>query len=154
MKQCITCHRLLPHTAFGKNKRNPDGLSAECKLDLQARQRRNRQRLADRPEIITPATERCQKCGETKSSSEFYANSRRTCGLDQYCKRCSADRATYYRHRYLDEDAVRFKLQIMASQARTRAKRDDLPYAIQCWNGCTRIFHSEEYSAVLSDTGD
>ena len=130
MKQCITCHRLLPYTAFSKHKNRPDGLNAECKTCQQARQRRNRQRLADRPEIITPATEMCQKCGETKPSSEFYRDRRRKCGLDRYCKICSADRTNLYRQRYLDEDAVRFKLQIMASQARARAKRDNLPYSI------------------------
>ena len=130
MKQCITCRNTLPLLSFGKHKGKFDGLMPDCRDCANRKGRARRQRMADRTEIITPDSQECQKCGVVKPASEFYTFSRRKCGLDRYCRLCAAARSTYYRDRYMDEDAIRFKLQIMASQARTRAKRDSLPYAI------------------------
>jgi 5-methylcytosine-specific restriction endonuclease McrA len=90
MKQCSRCKALKSKAEFNKESKGKDGLRSECRSCQSVYKRelqdRNKAKNAQRAEF--PEFKRCPKCGETKTSSEFYCDSGRADGLHGQCKCC------------------------------------------------------------------
>jgi len=109
MKRCPECGADLPHSAFGRNKTQPDGLSFYCLACNRARsnrwyrESRRRQGKVVRDHSWIPDGFRwCSSC-EQPVAHEDFARSRNTrSGFGSRCKPCksAADSAAYFYRRY------------------------------------------------------
>lgn len=91
-KTCTGCKLEKGIEDFYRDKSKPDGRYIRCKSCHNEEQRRWREKIAAQYSQPLPTTRHaCQKCGEEKLSSEFYAQKGSKTGLARWCKTCSAD---------------------------------------------------------------
>ncbi|WP_406289651.1 endonuclease VII domain-containing protein [Embleya sp. NBC_00896] len=116
-KECPDCKEWRPAQDFGRNAKNPDGLSFYClecnrrRAAVSYRARRERAGFKVRPKIDVPdGHKRCPKCEQIKPHSEWHKSTRQWDGLAAACKTCrkAEGRAGHLKRKYgLTEDDVR-----------------------------------------------
>jgi recombination endonuclease VII len=116
MKRCPECEETLPHSAYGRNKTQPDGLSFYCLACNRARnnrwyrEHRRRQGKVVRDHSWVPDGFRwCPACQRAVPHEEYTRNVRTPSGFGSQCKPCksASDSAAYFYRRYkLTRDAV------------------------------------------------
>ncbi|RJL35989.1 endonuclease VII domain-containing protein [Bailinhaonella thermotolerans] len=94
-KRCPDCGELKSASAFGQNKRMPDGLARYCKECFRKRSRASyRKRMAAagkavREPVDAPAGHKfCPACKETKTLDSFGNNRANKSGKADYCRPC------------------------------------------------------------------
>ncbi|MEH0632503.1 MULTISPECIES: endonuclease domain-containing protein [Streptomyces] len=96
-KRCGRCGRVLPVTAFAKDRNRSDGLQVrcrECVAEYSATHYRRRREAMGKPvreKVDVPAGHKlCRTCGEVKPHSEWHRNATASDGLSTRCKACRA----------------------------------------------------------------
>jgi hypothetical protein len=96
-KRCSGCRRVLPVTAFARDKNRSDGLQVRCRECVAeygaAHYRRRREAMGKpvREKADVPAGHKlCRTCGEIKPHSEWHRNATASDGLSTRCKACRA----------------------------------------------------------------
>lgn len=101
-KECSTCSRVFPSTVqyFYRNRFQPDGLNAACKLCLDNFNRRKR----GRPEReFREGQSYCCRCKSYKTLDQFDEDNARFMGAAKYCKECSPKLASKREYQKLRE---------------------------------------------------
>ncbi|PSM39982.1 recombination endonuclease VII [Streptomyces dioscori] len=105
MKKCSACQKVLPVSAFARNKSRPDGLQANCR-ECAAEYYRERQEAKGRTvRVKVPVPrghKRCPQCEEVKSHAEWERNQTSSDGWASYCRPCRAERnrVSYFQRKY------------------------------------------------------
>ncbi|MFJ7046380.1 endonuclease VII domain-containing protein [Streptomyces sp. NPDC101112] len=96
-KRCGGCRRILPVTAFAKDRNRSDGLQVrcrECVAEYSATRYRRRREAMGKPvreKVDVPAGHKlCRVCGEIKPHSGWHSNASASDGLSTRCKACRA----------------------------------------------------------------
>jgi len=110
MIKCNGCGETKPETEFYVRPRNKTGYETKCKqcLSKQGREYRRKNKDAKRAYYHSIKTERrnpadmtlmikCNKCGEVKAATEFYARPLNNTGFDLKCKQCLREQGREYR---------------------------------------------------------
>ena len=93
-KRCPDCGQLQPTAAFGRNRRNSDGLASYCKPCFRLRtnayyvKKRAAMGREVRHRVQTPGAKRCASCSEVKPVTEFHRARSQSGGYNCYCKTC------------------------------------------------------------------
>src|ERR1700678_3562410 len=96
-KQCTVCLLEKPFAAFGKDKRNINGLQSRCN---ECKKEQSKQTAALRMKgigLVPIVDKTCNKCLKTKSCTEFFKDSGISDGYATICKECKT--ATTYKWR-------------------------------------------------------
>jgi hypothetical protein len=98
-KTCPDCGEAKPVSAFGVNRRRPDGLAHYCKACFARRnkdyyaKRRTAAGHKVRPRVKHPeGFKRCAQCDAVKPVSEFHRARGQSGGYSPYCKPCRSER--------------------------------------------------------------
>jgi hypothetical protein len=107
IKRCPSCEQELPHSAFGRNKSSPDGLSFYC---LACNRQRNRTWYRERRQSmgkevrdytwIPDGFRWCPTCELAVAHEDYTRNSRTASGFGSQCKPChrrASSSAYFYR---------------------------------------------------------
>lgn len=95
MKKCKICKITKDEKEFYKDKRNKDGLTANCG-DCS-----NKKEKARGNTVAPPSEKKCSKCGEIKNIDEFTINNWRRDGRESKCRDCKYfDQRAYQVQRY------------------------------------------------------
>jgi hypothetical protein len=126
MKRCPDCGEMLPHSAFGRNRTQADGLSFYCLACNRARSnewyRRKRQSLGKEVRDLSWVPDGfrwCPTCQQAVAHEDYIRNSALPSGFGTRCKACHnrLSKEAYWVRRYgLTREAV----------DRLRAAQDDL----------------------------
>jgi hypothetical protein len=97
-KFCKRCRMPKEPGAFGKNRRQPDGLTVWCRKCLAEkaadRRARGEKTSTGRPRMprTTVSEKLCSRCNETRPASAFNSATYSPDGLQRWCKACRAER--------------------------------------------------------------
>ena len=86
-KRCCRCKETKDASEYHKDKGMKDGLYSWCKSCAKANTRKRKAHFVASPPPI-PVTKQCNKCKETKVSSEFGKDRGSVDGLYHKCKGC------------------------------------------------------------------
>lgn len=100
-KECTKCGQVKLLSEFHKHKGGRDGLFSRCKSCGSEYDRKYRQKMRQRINVLIPDEKRCHRCGQTKAADEFSKHKERRDGLCPQCKSCSSEygRKYYQKHR-------------------------------------------------------
>jgi hypothetical protein len=114
-KKCTTCKKLTDD--FPPDRRATDGLASKCRSCKRKYSRAVYK--TGNPNMEVPDQLQCSKCGETKSTSEFYTDKRRLTGHQSQCKECQKE--------WRDSKGPAYDLW---RGARERARKKGVPFTI------------------------
>ncbi len=100
-KRCSACKQTKARDEFHGDKSRGDGLSARCK-DCDRKHKaalRNRLRSRKASQVPKVKSKVCSRCGQTKSSADFYAIPSNKDGLSHICKQCERNKSQSYHAR-------------------------------------------------------
>jgi Recombination endonuclease VII len=109
MKRCPDCTELLPQSAFGRNKTQPDGLSFYCLTCNRARSnewyRRRRRSLGKEVRDLSWVPDGfrwCPTCEQAVAHEDYVRNVALPSGFGTRCKACNnrLGKEAYWRRRY------------------------------------------------------
>src|SRR5918997_1725409 len=109
MKRCPDCGEDLPHSAFGRNKTLPDGLSFYCLACNRARgndwYRRRRRSLGKEVRDLSWVPDGfrwCPTCQQAVAHEDYVRNAALPSGFGTRCKACNnrVGKEAYWRRRY------------------------------------------------------
>ena len=86
--------RILPLSAFSKNKTNNDGyqrLCKECVMTKKSGADRNRKKVIEVPTVDHETQKFCMRCEKVKLRTEFNKDSLKADGLNSCCRDCKRD---------------------------------------------------------------
>lgn len=97
-KECSKCSKMLPGSAFNRDKQNSTGLGSRCKACTLAQVQANAASVKAAPLLPSGAlgSKVCVSCAQTKLFTEFSIQSAKSDGHQSTCKQCSI---TYQRLR-------------------------------------------------------
>jgi hypothetical protein len=126
MKRCPDCGEVLPHSAFGRNKTQPDGVSFYCLACNRARNnqwyRRKRQSLGKEVRDLSWVPDGfrwCPTCQQAVAHEDYIRNAALPSGFGTRCKPC---------HNRLSKDAYWLRRDGLTRQAvdELRVKQGDV----------------------------
>ncbi|MDE2101452.1 MAG: endonuclease VII domain-containing protein [Patescibacteria group bacterium] len=88
MKRCSRCDTVKPVPDFHKNRRQPDGYTAECRACRKERYRRTCEARRLNPPVPSSPLRECLRCHAVKPVAEFNRSPHGREGLTPYCKAC------------------------------------------------------------------
>lgn len=93
-KKCSNCGEIRPTEQFSRDPRNKDGLQSQCQV---CRKKAKKLAAEKRKGQTFVAEKACNKCGETKNSTEFYKDAGIADGLATICKVCKNESMNTWR---------------------------------------------------------